>query len=142
MTLRPVIIDTNVVVSGLLTADPRSPTARILDAMLQGGFPYLISQPLLEEYRAVLLRPRIRKRHGLSEREVDALLTEIVASAMMRAPDPSTSEIPDPGDAHLWALLASEPDARLVTGDRALVENPPPNADVILPAEFCNLLWG
>ena len=64
-------MDTNVVVAGLLTADSSSATARVLDAMLGGTFPFVISEELLAEYRSVLLRPRIVERHGLPESEID-----------------------------------------------------------------------
>jgi predicted nucleic acid-binding protein len=83
MSLRLFIIDTNVLVAGLITGDPASPAARIQDAMLGGGLPYLLSPALLEEYRAVLLRPKLRRAHGLTEIEIDTLLTEIVANAIV-----------------------------------------------------------
>ena len=100
------VIDTNIVVAGLLTADG-SPTARILDGMRQGAFPFLLSTALLAEYREVLLR-EIRKVHALSEREIDLLLTEIATHAIVREPDAATGA-PDPKDNHLWALTLSEP---------------------------------
>ncbi|KAI5912303.1 putative toxin-antitoxin system toxin component, PIN family [Azoarcus sp. PA01] len=61
------IIDTNVLVAGLISGEPTSPTARILDAMLDGGLLYVLSPAVLTEYRAVLLRPRLRRAHGLAE---------------------------------------------------------------------------
>ena len=80
------VIDTNIVVAGLLTADAGSPTSRILDGMRQGALPFLLSTALLAEYREVLLRAKIRKAHGLSEREIDLLLTEIATHAIVREP--------------------------------------------------------
>ena len=53
------VVDTNVVVSGLITSDATAPTARILDAMLRGELRFLLSEELLSEYRSVLLRPKI-----------------------------------------------------------------------------------
>ena len=35
------IVDRNVVVSGLISSDLNSPPALILDAMLEGAFPYV-----------------------------------------------------------------------------------------------------
>ena len=40
-----IIIDTNVVVAGLLTANEASPVARILDGMLAAAFPFVVSEP-------------------------------------------------------------------------------------------------
>lgn len=129
------IVDTNVVVAALITSEADSPTAKVLDAMLDGRLVYLLSPELLREYRAVLLRPRLARAHGLTESEIDTLLTELVANAIWRdPPDDAEHPAPDPQDAHLWALMAGEPAAVLVTGDRLLQDNPHPNGSVISPA--------
>lgn len=134
------IVDTNVLVSGLISAEPGSPTSRIVDAMLDGSLIHVVSPALLAEYRAVLLRPKLARLHGLDEAQIDVLLTEIVANAMWReAADDTAHEAPDPGDAHLWALLASTPDAVLITGDRLLLDGPRPGSAVITSTEFIDL---
>jgi len=48
------IIDTNVLVAGLISSNPASPPVRFLDAMLNGEIIYVLSPDLLAEYRAVL----------------------------------------------------------------------------------------
>lgn len=137
MSPRTFIIDTNVLVAGLITAERNSPTARILDTMLTGNLFYLLSAELLCEYRDVLLRPRLSRFHGLNELEIEKLLTEIAANGIWREPLPDTKHTsPDPKDAHLWSLLASEPTAVLVTGDRLLIENPRPKSSIISPATW------
>ena len=130
------IIDTNVVVAGLLTSNADSPTRRILDGMLKGRFPFLLSSELLAEYRQVLLRPKIAMLHDLDETEIDQILTELVANPVFREPQ-STYPLhaPDPGDNHLWALLACEAGAALVTGDKRLLDNPPEGGVVRSPTE-------
>jgi putative PIN family toxin of toxin-antitoxin system len=133
------VIDTNVVVAGLLTGNAESPTARILDGMREAAFRFLLSTALLAEYREVLLRKKIRALHALSEAGVDVILTVIAANAIIREPEAQTGA-PDPKDNHLWALLQSEANTVLVTGDRALTINPPPKSDVLQPREFVALL--
>jgi putative PIN family toxin of toxin-antitoxin system len=133
---RAYVIDTNVVVAGLLTSDIASPTAMVLDGMVEARFPFLLSPALLAEYREVLLRSRIRTRHGLDEDEIDALLTEVVANAIVREPEPSRDEAPARQDQHLWDLLATEHGTVLITGDRELIENPPGGTSVVSPASF------
>jgi putative PIN family toxin of toxin-antitoxin system len=124
MAVPVALIDTNVLVAGLITGDPAAPTARIVDAMFAGAFPFLLSVELLAEYRDVLLRPRIAHRHRLAEGEVDALLVGVAANAMVR--EPATTERPVPAeDAHVRDLLATHDAAVLVTGDQALVEAVP-----------------
>lgn len=137
MTARIFIVDTNVLVARLITAEPKSPTAMILDAMLTGDLLYLLSAELLREYRDVLLRPRLSRLHGLDESEIDQLLTDITANAIWREPPQDTDQAPpDPQDSHLWSLLASEPTAVLITGDRLLIQKPRSQSSVIYPATW------
>ena len=136
MRRRPAIIDTNVVVAGLLTADATAPTARIVDGMLRGVFPFALSVALLAEYRRVLSRERIRDRHGLTEDQIDGVLASIAANAIVREVGLSTLAAPDSGDQLLWDLLAGVPDAVLVTGDKRLIDEPPRGRSVLFPASF------
>ena len=131
------VVDTNVIVSGLIGADSSSPPARILDAMLLGKFPYLMSGELLREYLSVLRRPGIVRMHGRTDEELDRLLTDLVANALWRQPS-DTGGAPDAGDNHLWALLTAHPQAQLVTGDRLLLDNPPSGASVVSPRHFAD----
>ncbi len=127
------VVDTSVVVAGLLTPDPQSPPARILDAMFGGRVRFLICLELLAEYRDVLLRERIRARHGLAAAEVDALLEAFATDAVVLDIADRSETAPDPGDDFLWRLLAARPGAGLITGDAALLDRPPPGARVISP---------
>ena len=129
------IIDTNVVVAGLLTVNNTSPVARIVDGMFTAAFPFVISEALLGEYRAVLLRPAIRKLHGLSTAEVDTILTAFARHAIVLVPV-AAPPAPDPGDQLLWELLAARADLRLVTGDKRLLDNERMKGRVIAPREF------
>jgi uncharacterized protein len=134
------IIDTNIVVSGLLASEPASPTPLVLDGMLRARFTYLLSLDLLGEYHEVLLRPRIRKRHRLGVADVEALLTELALNGTLRDPPRVTDAVPDPGDRHLWALLQSDSAAVLVTGDDTLLQRAPGPGRVLSPRRFLSLL--
>lgn len=132
----PAIIDTNVVVAGLLTRRPDSPVARILDGMLGAAFPFVLSEALLAEYRAVLLRPRIARVHGLAEDEIDALLTQLAQHAIVLAPSGAAPLAPDAGDQLLWDLLACRTDLVLVSGDAALLDAVDMRPRIISPADW------
>ena len=134
------VVDTSVLVAGLLTPDPGSPPARILDAMLAGELRFLFCVELLAEYRTVLLRERIRKRHGLPVAEVDALLEALATDAAVADISGRKETAPDPGDDFLWRLLAARRGAGLITGDSALLGRPPPNARVISPRDWIDEL--
>ncbi len=133
------VIDTNVVVAALLTGDVNSPTARILDGMCRGEFPFLLSTALLTEYREVLLRKKVRSLHGLSEHEVDSLLTALAANAIVREPA-HRDGAPDASDAHVWSLVESGKNCVLVTGDKLLLEHRPAKSQVVTPREFIDHL--
>lgn len=111
------LVDTNVIVSGILTGEQNAPTARILDSMLAGRIPFLISVELLTEYREVLLRPKIRQRHRLSETEIDQVLTDLAANGI---PIGSRPEVRREGDDYLRWVLESDTSAILITGDSEL----------------------
>lgn len=132
-----VILDTNVVVAGLLTADDGSPVAHILEGMLAAAFPFVVSEALLSEYRTVLVRPGLRKLHGLTIAEVETLLTGLARHAIVLDPPASiTQRAPDPGDQLLWDLLAARPDLILVTGGKVLLRHPAMQGRVISPRQF------
>lgn len=106
--------------------------------MLAATFPFVVSEALLAEYRTVLLRPALRKLHGLTVAEVETLLTDIAQNAIVLAP---TAELPAPaaqdaGDPLLWALLAARADLLLVTGDQVLLLHPGMASRVFTPRAF------
>lgn len=139
MNAKVCIIDTNIVVAGLISADLASPPVQILNAMLDGKLIYLLSAELLNEYSSVLRRPGIARQHGLTDGELDVLLTELVANAMWREPA-SSADAPDLGDKHLWALLSCQSDSQLVTGDQLLLAHPSGKSSVVSARSFVDLL--
>ena len=131
----PVIVDTNVVVAGLLTARADSPVARVLDGMLAATFPFAISDALLAEYGTVLRRPALRKAHGLASDEIDMIVLDLAQHAIVIAPVPAPPA-PDPGDQHLWELLAAREDLLLITGEKKLQRDRAMSHRVVTPAAF------
>ncbi len=138
MTRPAVIVDTNVVMAGLLTAHEASPVARILDGMLAAAFAFVVSEALLAEYRTVLVRPGLRKLHGLTVAEVEAILIDLAQHAIVLAPVPipAAPPAPDPGDPLLWELLAARADLLLVTGDKLRLRNAGMRGRVMTPQAF------
>ena len=138
MSWPAVIVDTDVVVAGLLTKLDTSPVARILDGMLGAAFPFVLSEALLAEYRAVLVRPALRKLHGLTVAELEAILTDLAQHAIVLAAEstPPAPPAPDPGDQLLWELLAARADLVLVTGDKLLLRDAGMQGRVISPQAF------
>ena len=138
------IIDTNVVVAGLLTSHAHSPLARILDGMLRASFRFALSEALLAEYRGVLLRPKLSRLHQLAESEIDTILTTLTRHAIVLPVSPQLNALvaPDVGDQFLWNLLTSREDLMLVTGDKLLLQTEPLQARVMAPLEFAGQVLG
>ena len=135
MTHPAVIVDTNVVVAGLLTANDASPVVRILDGMLAAAFPFVVSEALLAEYRAVLVRPNLRKLHGMKVAEVETVLVDLAQHAIVLKPVPAPPA-PNPHDQLLWELLAAKADLLLVTGDKLLLRDGGMRGRVVSPRAF------
>ena len=102
--------------------------------MLSGSLRFLLSIELLTEYREVLLRPKIARRHGLPADEIDRVLAALVLHAAWREVTPLAAAPSPRGDAHPVALLTVEPGAVLVTGDRELARHVGKRA--LSPREF------
>lgn len=119
---KPAIVDTNVLVSALVTPEKDTPPARIVRGMLIGEFPFVVSDALLAEYREVLNRAKLRKAHGLVPADLAILLVELTQHAIVLHPV-AAAPAPDPGDQHLWELLAARGDLILITGDKRLLDS-------------------
>ncbi|HED14891.1 MAG TPA: putative toxin-antitoxin system toxin component, PIN family [Gammaproteobacteria bacterium] len=136
----PVVVDTNILVSGLITENHLSPPCVIVDGMLRADFPFLLSVELLKEYRQVLLRPKIQNLHKLSTVGIDTILEDLAANAIFREQVAVNSQAPDENDQHLWMLLATTKQAILITGDQLLLNNPPGFARVISANSFLSMI--
>mgnify|MGYP001600331094 FL=1 len=106
------VIDTNVVVSGLL--NPPGPSARVLDAVLDGRVKLVYDARILAEYRDVLHRPRLK----LKPEKISAFLTGL-QSQMMVTPSPLTVIGPDPDDIVFVEAALATTDKTIVTGNLA-----------------------
>ena len=103
--------------------------------MLGAAFPFVVSEALLAEYRTVLVRPSLRKLHGLTISEVETILTDLAQHAIVLAPV-AAPPAPDPGDQLLWELLAACVDLVLVTGDKLLLQDVAMQGRVMSPRVF------
>lgn len=130
-----VVLDTNLIVSGLLTTD--GPPARVLIAWGLGAFEVVMSPLLLAELEGVLGRPKLRAR--VSQEDAASFIEWIRRSAVW-VDDPATAQglAPDPGDDFVVAMARAASSAAIVSGDKALlsIRNPP----VLTPRNFLEAL--
>ena len=107
-----IVLDTNVVVSGLIK--PHGPPARLIDLVLSTAVRVAFDDRILAEYKEVLLRPRF----GLSESDIDAVLDHIrLTGTPTLAGIHQLPDCPDPDDLPFAEVaIAARVDA-LVTGN-------------------------
>lgn len=114
------VLDANQFVSAVLVGAGNP--ARILDAWQRGEVELLVSEEILAEVRRVLLYPRLRRRHGWDETEVDAFVDGVRAAAIVT---PGVLQvravIDDPTDDKYLACAAEGSAAYVVTGDAHLL---------------------
>ena len=131
----PVIVDTNVLIGQWMTDLVAREPMHILDGMRGGLLRFAVCDVLLAEYREVLLRPKLKRRHLQADEAVDAFIGQITAGAIRIETQPGP-KAPDPGDQMLWDLLASRADLQLLTGDRLLLKNSRMRGRVLTPEAF------
>ena len=129
-----VVLDTNVVVSGLLT--PSGNCGRILDLVIDGQLTTLLDARILREYERVCLEPRLHL-DPVAVRHILQYLGEF--SEKVIAP-PLDTRLPDPDDLP-FLEVASAAAAILITGNRKHFPRREVAAvRVASPAEFMELL--
>lgn len=111
------VVDTNVIVSGLITSDASSPSVHVLEQMLTGGFTFVLSPELIRRYEMVLNRPSLAAIHGLRRSQVEVVVMTLAANAIIREPAPSSVRAEGPADQCLIDLVTSDPRYVLVAGD-------------------------
>ena len=110
MNGRRVVLDTNVVVSGLLNSF--GAPGRVLDLALAGELAVAYDDRVLSEWREVLQR----EKFGFSPADVGSLLAFFEEEGLRVAPSPLGVELPDPDDLP-FLEVAREAGATLITGN-------------------------
>ena len=90
------VVDTNVWVSAVL--NPAGPPAEVLDAFTGGQYVLVTSEPLLNEVRRVLSRPRLVHRYNINSSDVEELLALLRMRAVVVTPPGHLRLCRDPDD--------------------------------------------
>lgn len=106
-----IVLDTNVLVSGLLS--PFGPPADIVRLVAAGAIALCVDARLLEEYRLVLARPRF----AFDPERVAELLAQFDAEGVRGGPSPLRVRLPDPDDEPFLEVALATAAAALVTGN-------------------------
>jgi uncharacterized protein len=112
-----VVIDTNILVSGLMSAN--NPPGKIVDALIQGVLTPVFSQTTFAELQDVLQRPQLQRyfvRIEITPADFLATLREIAEFVVT---EPCDIPIRDPKDRPFIELVATPPQPDfLINGDK------------------------
>ena len=106
-----IVLDTNVLVSGLL--NPHGPPGRMVDLVLGGQLVLLVDDRILQEYRSVLVRHAFLFDPG----DVADLVDFIAHESERVLAEPSGVRIPDPSDLPFLEVALSGGAESLITGN-------------------------
>ena len=127
------VIDTNVLVSGMISNNPSSPTVGVLKCVDNKTIVPLFCDEILHEYDIVLHR----KKFNLPEDETNAVLDEIVALGLSSSRITSNEQFPDPKDVVFYEIALSKENSYLITGN---IKHFPKVDFVVTPAEIMKII--
>jgi putative PIN family toxin of toxin-antitoxin system len=114
-----VVLDANIFVSAVLK--PHSDLAKIFELVREDKIKLILSEDILSEIKAVLLYPKIKKRHGRSRKEIEEFLNKASQASILAKGRIDFDEIrEDPADnKYLSAALEAKADF-IISGDHHL----------------------
>lgn len=109
------VIDTNVLVSALLSRHANSATVQVVGKIFKGEIIPVFSSYILSEYKEVLCR----KKFSFSQELITSLLEAIMNCGIMISPAPTGEILPDMSDLPFYEVVCELKDngAYLVTGN-------------------------
>ncbi|KIR03057.1 Uncharacterized protein P261_01872 [Lachnospiraceae bacterium TWA4] len=129
------VIDTNVLVSALLSSHNDSATVQVIDRLFSGDIIPLFSKNILDEYNEVLRR----KNFHFSEEIVFSLINSIERCGEFIHPTPSGELLIVPKDLPFYEVVLEkrEDNAYLITGN---IKHFPNKPFIVTPKEFLDIL--
>ena len=129
------VVDTNVIVSALITKNPQSPPNLVLREMLDGKIIPLYHADIIEEYREVLSRTKFH----LKEETIQKVINSIISNGIEVNPTPTGEILIDMDDLVFYevAMEKRDDDAYLVTGNQ---KHYPVRDFIVTPSEMMDIL--
>ena len=127
------VIDTNVIVSALITKNSEAATIHVIRAVLNGQVVPVYNKAILREYEEVLKR----KKFHLDESVVDSMISYFMAFGVAEEQIHTDLAFQDEDDRVFYEVSLSNDDAYLVTGN---LKHYPRTIKVLTPSEFVKLL--
>lgn len=129
------VVDTNVIVSALITKNPQSPPYLVLREMLDGKIIPLYHTAIIEEYREVLNRPKFH----LKKETIEIVINSIISNGIEVYPTPTGEILIDMDDLVFYEVAMEKRDdgAYLVTGN---LKHYPVKDFIVTPYEMLSIL--
>ena len=129
------VIDTNVLVSAMLSHRDDAATVQVLNAVFSGKITPLYHQDILSEYAEVLSRPKFR--FALSD--INTVISAFINFGVEVFPQPTGEILIDMDDLIFYevAMEKRADDAKLVTGNQ---KHYPIKDFIIAPSEMLKIL--
>lgn len=128
------VIDTNVIVSALISKNIDSNPGKVFRAIVQERIVPLYNDEILAEYRCVLSRPKFHLAPAL----IETVLKAIIVDGLSLDRVPATGiDFPDPKDIVFYEIAISKENAYLVTGN---IKHFPVRSFIVSPAEMVEIL--
>ena len=127
------VIDTNVIVSALLSHYDDTATVVIMRKIIRGEVIPLYNERILEEYIEVLNR----KKFSFTESMISATLKVIIDYGIILDSIESDISLPDPKDLVFYEVALSQEDSFLVTGN---IKHFPKKPFIVTPTEMLAII--
>lgn len=130
-----VVIDTNVLVSALLSKHNNAATVQILEAVFNGIIIPVFNDEIIDEYTDVLQRPKFKFDNAL----VQLLISAIKAHGIFTNQLTTNVTLPDPKDLVFYEVVMAkrEDNAYLVTGNSKHFPHEP---FIVTPNELLSIM--
>lgn len=127
------VIDTNILVSALITHNPNAATVKVVESMLERRFIPLYNDKILTEYNDVLHRSKFK----LSGSDITTLLNFIERQGINSFQSHFNGDLPDEDDRVFYEVTLSKEDSFLVTGN---LKHFPKTPQVVTAAQMLRIL--
>ena len=127
------VIDTNILVSALLTSNPTSPTKGVLDQVREENIRPMINGEIIEEYAEVLSRSKFH----FAKTDIEDTLNLFLVKGENYTPECLREGFADPDDIIFYETYLMKDDAYLISGN---LKHFPSEPRIVSPADILHII--
>ncbi len=128
-----VVIDTNVVVSAMLTHNADSPTRLLFSKVAEGQVVPMLNDSILEEYVEVLMRPKFK----FAPKDINDVCRLFDLRGIKYVPESTGRYFIDPDDQIFYETYLMRDDAYLITGN---LKHYPSEPRILSPHDMMHII--